>query len=169
MSQSTVPQWDPLEILGINEKPDGNFTCSGVKNGTTDACGYNLRGPTALAISNLLDEMSILPHQDAHQFLRDLAEASLCQHHKRQARGKVAAWAAVINRLPSSIEATPTQSTPLQGNRSPTLQESNRELQEKVRLLQEEVELLTAQISSLKMGREENASHNSAVRRKGKK
>ncbi|KAF2798738.1 hypothetical protein K505DRAFT_321640 [Melanomma pulvis-pyrius CBS 109.77] len=103
----SVPQWDPIEILSINQKPDGNFTCSGVKNGTATRCGFHLRGETALKISDLLDEISMLPPQIAVQSLKPLADNSLCLHHKLQARGKVIEWIAAINRLPPSTQAGP--------------------------------------------------------------
>lgn len=113
MSQSNLstpisfPQWDPIEILSINQKPDGNFTCSGVKNNTTTRCGFHLRGETALKISDLLDEISILPPQTAVQSLKALADNSLCLHHKLQARGKVMEWTTTINRLSPSTQAGP--------------------------------------------------------------
>jgi hypothetical protein len=114
MSQSplstliSVPQWDPTESLNINQKPDGNFTCSGMKNDATSPCGWNLRGETASKISNLLDDISILPPQTAIQSLKALADISLCHNHKRQARGKVIEWTATINGLPPSTQTGPS-------------------------------------------------------------
>jgi hypothetical protein len=120
---SVIPQWNPTQILNINQKPDGNFTCSGVKNNTTIPCGYHLRGETAAKVSDLLDDISMLPPQTAIQSLRSLADASLCQYHKLQARGKVTEWTATINGLPPSTIAGPSitrQFTPSPSHR-PTL------------------------------------------------
>ena len=101
----SVPQWDPIATLGIDLKPDGHFTCSGVKNGTTDSCGYHIRGQRASNINHLIDDISISSPQSATQSLRALADLTLCPNHGIQARGKVTEWSATINRL-----SPPTQS-----------------------------------------------------------
>ena len=146
MSQSTqstpstptsVPQWDPIETLNINRRPDGNFTCSGVKNGTTKPCSYPISRETTSRISDLLDDISVLPPQSTIQSLRNLADVTLCHHHETQAEGKVTEWTAAINRLPS------------------TPQTSNGTVEEDIRLLRDEIMLLTARIASLEVGRGE--------------
>ncbi|KAF2179627.1 hypothetical protein K469DRAFT_798274 [Zopfia rhizophila CBS 207.26] len=104
-SPISVPQWDPIATLGIDQKPDGHFTCSGVKNGTTDSCGYHLRGERASKINHLIDNISISSPQSATQSLRALAGLTLCPNHGIQARGKVTEWSATINCL-----SPPTQS-----------------------------------------------------------
>jgi hypothetical protein len=110
-----VPQWDPIQVLGINQKLDGNFTCSGVKNNTEIRCGYNLRGETALGISNKIDDISLLPPRTATHHLRALADISLCQYHKIQARSKALEWAAAVERLsypPAPTSIITSQRTP---------------------------------------------------------
>jgi hypothetical protein len=117
MSQSppstliSVPQWDPTESLNINQKPDGNFTCSGMKNDLTSPCGWNLRGETASKISSLLDDISMLSPQIAVHSLKALADISLCHNHKRQARGKVVEWIATINNLSPPTQTGPSITT----------------------------------------------------------
>ncbi|KAF1957159.1 hypothetical protein CC80DRAFT_55432 [Byssothecium circinans] len=101
----SVPQWDPIATLGIDLKPDGHFTCSGVKNGTTDSCGYHLRGERASQINHLIDDISISSPQSATQSLRALAGLTLCPNHGIQARGKVIEWSAAINRLSPSTQS----------------------------------------------------------------
>ncbi|KAF2803744.1 uncharacterized protein BDZ99DRAFT_161587 [Mytilinidion resinicola] len=185
-----VPHWDPIATLSIDLKPDGHFTCSGVKNGTTDSCGYHLRGEKASKVNHLIDDISISSPQSATQSLRALADLTLCPNHGIQARGKVTEWSATINRLspptqsgsnissahtpspsPSlQTEVTP-QSTPGSNssltrpqqseNRSPNPHTSDATMVEEVSLLRKEIELLTARIASLEAGHEETAKDTS--------
>jgi hypothetical protein len=108
-----VGQWDPIQVLDINQKPDGNFTCSGVKNNTDIRCGYNLRGETAARISNMIDDVASLPPRTAVPYLRALADVSLCQYHKIQARNKAIEWTAAVERLSRSIAPPPITTSQL--------------------------------------------------------
>lgn len=95
----SVPQWDPIAIFSINQKPDGNFTCVGVKNNTTDSCGYHIKGGGAAKINQLIDDISSSPPQTAAQSLRVLADLSLCHNHGSQAGRMVKEWNAAIRSL----------------------------------------------------------------------
>jgi hypothetical protein len=99
--EAVPPRWDPIQVLSINQKRDGNFTCAGVKAGDV-ACGWNIRGPTAASIQNLIDTLSVQPPRSAIPSLRILAEAAICQHHKQQISIKVQSWTVAINTLPAS-------------------------------------------------------------------
>jgi hypothetical protein len=101
---ASAPKWDPVVVLHIKKQPDGHFICVGVKNRTTDACGYRIKGSDAAETSELLDEMSVVSPQSTTKSLRDLARLSLCRHHQLQARDKVKQWESAINLLSSSIE-----------------------------------------------------------------
>ncbi|KAF2647165.1 hypothetical protein K491DRAFT_699810 [Lophiostoma macrostomum CBS 122681] len=107
MSQSTQStflslepsQWNPAEILNLNPKPNGLFSCSGVKRGPQTPCRWDLDEETASTIGNLLDNMSKLPPQDAIQSLHYLAAITLCKHHQLQQRAKVTEWTGTIRHI----------------------------------------------------------------------
>jgi hypothetical protein len=103
----TSPQWDPTATLDFRANQDGGFYCSGVKINSNTPCGWKISGEIAEAIRNQLGHMSgLLPH-DTIQFLDDLAQVALCEHHKTQRSVKVNRWKLVIEAIPS------TQSTPV--------------------------------------------------------
>lgn len=147
-----------------------------MRNGTIKPCSCHFSHETTSRISDLLDDISVLPPQSATQSLRNLADVTLCHHHEAQAEGKVTEWTAAINRLPPSTQAGPNiagahtpspphrpaltpQSTPQRSdNRSPTPQTSNGTVEEDLRLLRDEIMLLTARIASLEVGRGETVN-----------
>ena len=174
-----VPQWDPLQALHINQKPDGNFTCSGVKNNTDIRCGYHLRGETAINIDNMIEQISVLPPRGAIRYLRALADITLCQYHKLQARGKVLEWTATVEILAhSAVQTSPPrqqppmtpQSTPSprsvgSENSVPSVHSTNRgtpsnavsdpvarAIENEKRQLRAEITLLTARLAVLETG-----------------
>jgi hypothetical protein len=102
-------RWDPIQVLRINQKQDGNFTCAGVTAAGTP-CGWNIRGPSAANIQNLADTLSMQPPVSAIQSLRILAEAVICFNHKKQISIKVRSWTAAINNLPA--QNLPTHNLP---------------------------------------------------------
>ncbi|KAH7119533.1 hypothetical protein B0J11DRAFT_508351 [Dendryphion nanum] len=111
MSQSTISapvsvyQWNPVEVLRLNLIPNGQFTCSGVKNDLTRPCGWRLAEETT-SINNLLNAMSESSPQDAFQFLDALAQSTLCHSHKYQKGHKTTEWARVLHQIPF-IQARP--------------------------------------------------------------
>jgi hypothetical protein len=92
-------QWNPMDTLNLTLKPDGRFTCSGVKNNSNDPCGWHLSKETVPNIGNLLDYMSNLPPQDAIPSLDSLTAITLCHNHESQKRFKVAQWTRAIHRI----------------------------------------------------------------------
>lgn len=93
-------QWNPIEILNINLKPDGSINCSGIRK-DSKPCGWGLDKDVVANISNFLDSIAGQPPQSATPILKSLADITLCHNHKTQAWSKATEWGEAVKHLSS--------------------------------------------------------------------